>query len=93
MAARADRDKSKLIEKIAALARSKVERAKADEAEAFIRVYYANVPPDDIADATPENLCGAALALLSFGRSRVSGAAKVRAYNPRSRNTAGHPPT
>src|SRR5690348_5491050 len=48
----------------------------------FIAKLYEHVPPDDVALCSPDDLCGAALALWRFAVGRRSGGAKVRVYNP-----------
>jgi len=48
----------------------------------FIAELYRHVPPGDIADRTPRDLFGGALALWRFAARRPAGMAKVRVYNP-----------
>ncbi len=48
----------------------------------FIAGLYEHVPPSDLAARSPEDLCGAGLALWHFAARRQSGSAKVRVYNP-----------
>ncbi len=48
----------------------------------FIRHYYQDVDVEDLRNATPENLAGAALAHLELGMTRRSGRHKLRIYNP-----------
>jgi len=48
----------------------------------FIAELYEHVPPSDLAARSPEDLCGAGLALWRFAARRQSGSAKVRVYNP-----------
>ncbi len=48
----------------------------------FIRCYYDNVPPADLADMTPDTLFGAALAHWKMGALRRPGKPLVRVYNP-----------
>jgi len=83
MATRAEHAKAELIEQIAAAARTRLDAKRAREVERFARLFYANVPPDDILGDSPDNLFSAALALWNFGLTREPGAAKVRIYNPR----------
>ncbi len=54
------------------------------EAEMFIRQYYRQVDPGDLAERSISNLRGAALAHLGFMREFKSGAPKLRVYNPQS---------
>src|SRR5204862_6694944 len=48
----------------------------------FVAVLYEHVPPADVAARSPDDLCGAALALWQFAAHREPGRAKVRVYNP-----------
>jgi glutamate dehydrogenase len=59
-------------------------RAVEDEptAKRVIAEFYGHVPPADVAERSPRDLCGAALALLKFAKRRQPGKAKIRAYNP-----------
>ncbi|PWC36664.1 NAD-glutamate dehydrogenase [Azospirillum sp. TSO35-2] len=69
-----------LRQQLAELVRSRVPNARA---ERFVKRFYANVPPDDLLRATPEQLYGAALAMWQWGQQRQPGTAKVRVYAPR----------
>ncbi|MBP2302924.1 NAD-glutamate dehydrogenase [Azospirillum picis] len=69
-----------LRQQLAELVRSRVPNARA---ERFVQRFYANVPPDDLLRATPEQLYGAALAMWQWGQQRRPGTAKVRVYAPR----------
>src|SRR4029077_2345503 len=75
--------KSELIDRTAEWVRSRVDPAVAGAAEDFTRQFYADVPPDDIAGDTPENLGGAALSLWDLVQQRLPGTPKIRIYNPR----------
>src|SRR5690606_11646044 len=66
---------------LAALPRTRSAQAAAGLAT-FARGLYANVPEDDLADARPADLAGAARALFGFAAERRPGRAKVRIYNP-----------
>src|SRR5438105_3115164 len=48
----------------------------------FIALLYEHVPPADVAQRSPDDLCCAALALWQFASHREPGRAKVRVYNP-----------
>src|SRR6478609_3580098 len=74
---------AEIIEEILAQLREK-EGRKDIEAETFIRQYYRQVDPGDLAERSIANLCGAALAHLGFMRAFKSGAPKLRVYNPQS---------
>jgi glutamate dehydrogenase len=83
MAIKAEQLKAELIDRVAERLRERLERARAETAERFLRQFYANVPPDDILDESPDNLYGSALALWNLGQKRPPGACKIRVYNPR----------
>ncbi|HLI10246.1 MAG TPA: NAD-glutamate dehydrogenase [Alphaproteobacteria bacterium] len=83
MVARAQALKEELVGRVASLARERLPRGKSEWAERFLRQYYANVPPDDVAGAEIDQLYGAALAFFNFGRCRTPGQPKIRVYNPR----------
>ena len=70
MAFKAQQLKSELIDKIEERVHQRLEPQRAALADRFIQQVYANVPPDDILDDTPDNLYGAALALLAFAKRR-----------------------
>src|ERR1700752_5520171 len=53
--------------------------------EEFARLYYAEVDPEELAARGPVDLKGAAAAHLAFGGRFTAGEAKIRAYNPVSR--------
>ena len=84
MATTAEARQRALIERIAKTAKKAQPAAKSKRIDAFSRLFYANVPPDDILGENPKNLAGATLSLLAFASRRKAGAAKVRVYNPRA---------
>src|SRR5688572_15370853 len=63
MAPRGRRLTEELIDGVAAIAAARLKPDAAASAAAFIRRYYANVPPEDILGADADTLYGAALAL------------------------------
>src|SRR5215813_6825986 len=83
MVSKAERHKSELIERVTALAATRVAAEQAATIAAFIAQFYANVAAEDLVGESPDDLYGAALSLWTFGAQRTPGAAKVRAYNPR----------
>ncbi len=83
MALRAEDLKSDLIDKVEQRVHQRLEADRAALAERFVQQFYANVPPDDMLDDTPDNLYGAALSLLGFAQKRSDHETKVRVYNPR----------
>ncbi len=70
------------LEEVIELARTKVPRAQAARIEAFLRIYYGRVAPDDLAEHTIDDLCGAALSNRQFAQLRQPGQARVRVFNP-----------
>ncbi len=75
--------KSELIDQVLERVHSRLEGARAADADRVVRAFYDHVPPDDILDEQPENLYGAALTLWALARERQPGENKVRVYNPR----------
>ena len=74
--------KAKLICKATALAAETLDFAERDIAARVIATFYDHVPPDDVAERSPRDLAGAALALWRFAGRRRPGQAKIRVYNP-----------
>ena len=70
------------LDELAALVRSKVAPEQSALLQSFLRVYYAQVDPDDLADRDLADLYGAVLSHWDFARRREPGRAKVRAFNP-----------
>jgi len=77
-----EKDKSQLIARVVRAAKSRLSATNAKTVGKFIRSYYENVPPSDLADTTPESLFGAALAHWKQASVRKSGKALLRVYNP-----------
>ncbi len=67
----------------AGLAATRLQGAARAEAQAFITAYYTQVDAEDIASRSADDLYGAAMAHLSFGRVFATGYPKLRVYNPR----------
>ncbi len=84
MARKAEQHKSELIEKAATLAAVRLGAGRAAAAGRFVRLFYANVSPDDLAGETAESLYCAALSLWNHGQKRLPNIAKVRVFNPRA---------
>jgi glutamate dehydrogenase len=74
--------KAGLIDSLIEYARSRLTVEQRAQAEPFLRSYYSEVDPADLAACGVADLYGAALAHLSFGRRFAPGAPKVRVYNP-----------
>lgn len=75
--------KEELIQSVLNLVRTRLPKNKAAAAAVFVKHFYGNVPPHDLLGEEPEDLFGAAITMWNFGRDRVAGTAKVRAYNPK----------
>src|SRR6185503_9755201 len=50
--------------------------------ERFVREYFRQIDPEDLAARLPEELYGIALSHWSFARRRAPGTAKLRVFNP-----------
>jgi glutamate dehydrogenase len=64
------------------LIRARLPRERRAEAELLVHQYYSQVDPEDLAERAPEDLYGAALSHLAFGRKREPGKPRIRAINP-----------
>ncbi len=73
---------SELIDTVCEHIRDRAPAERADQCEAFTRQYYHWVPPEDLADRSPEDLYGAATAHWRLALDRGPGEAKVNVYNP-----------
>ncbi|GIK99609.1 MAG: glutamate dehydrogenase [Alphaproteobacteria bacterium] len=82
MTSRSEQHKEELVGQVVGLAEKRLDRDRVAEVTRFLRAFYANVPPDDIREESPDDLFGAALSLWSFGAQRKPGSTKVRVYNP-----------
>jgi glutamate dehydrogenase len=78
-----EEQKQAILAAILKLAASRLSGAPLKEAETFITGYYNQIDAEDLVVRKPEDLFGAALAHLSFGRTFASGNPKLRVYNPR----------
>ena len=83
MAIAIEEHKTTVMDEILALARQRLSAAQALEAVGFIEEYFKQVDGEDLADREPADLYGAALSHLNLARRFVSGAPKLRIYNPR----------
>src|SRR5476651_891291 len=81
MLLKAQDENAEIIEKIVAELHDKGGEGIA-QAETFIRQYYRQVDPEDLAERTISDLRGAALAHLSFVQEFKTGFPKLRVYNP-----------
>ena len=80
MATRTDTRKRNLVNKAAQLSRKQFGE---DAGAKFLRAYYANVPPADIAAMDAETLSAAANSCFRFAQKRLAGEPLVRVFNPR----------
>src|SRR3712207_3181773 len=74
--------KDELLDKVVGRVRDQLPEDQAPQVEEFVRQYYAWVPLDDLADRSPIDIYGAAVAHWGFVRQRTAGSAKIRVFNP-----------
>src|SRR5208283_84441 len=74
--------KARLVAKAAALGGEALDPAEREIAERVVDAFYRHVPPVDIVERSPRDLCGAALSLWRFAERRRPGQAKIRVFNP-----------
>ena len=67
---------------VLALAAARVSAERRPLVEGFAREYFRQLDADDLAERTPEDLCGALLSQWQFGASRTAGRPKVRVLSP-----------
>lgn len=83
MKARKDDPKREVIDKVVEQIQQRIKGKTAKDAEAFVRLFYKDVPPDDMAGRSIDSLYGAALTLYKFAQKRPSAnTTKIRVYNP-----------
>ncbi|MDM0108400.1 NAD-glutamate dehydrogenase [Variovorax sp. J22R24] len=70
------------LDEVVDLIRAKVTPEQADLLAAFVRQYFGQVDPEDLADRQIADLYGAALSHWGFARKRVPGRARLRVFNP-----------
>ena len=85
MAPRIEHLKTELIERVAKIVQSKLKNAEAAAAERFVRAFYRNVPPTDIAQQSPEALYGVALSFLAICADQADPAAPHPGIQPAAR--------
>ncbi|MDP6874376.1 MAG: NAD-glutamate dehydrogenase [Alphaproteobacteria bacterium] len=83
MDSRAREERDSRLEGLSRMLGERFKRAKAAEIRDFFEQFYARVPAEDVNEASPENLYGAALSLWKFAAQRKAGEVKLRVYNPR----------
>ncbi|HEY2596836.1 MAG TPA: NAD-glutamate dehydrogenase, partial [Chloroflexota bacterium] len=70
------------LDEVVQWVRTKVEADAADELAAFVRQYFGQVDPEDLAERQVADLYGAALSHWSFARKREPSRARLRVFNP-----------
>src|SRR5436305_2579301 len=73
---------SELIDTVCERIRERLPADQVAPCEAFVRQYYHWVPATDLAERSPLDLYGAAVAHWKLLQQRAPGEAKVRVYNP-----------
>jgi glutamate dehydrogenase len=71
-----------LLDEVCSRVRAHLSDADAARAEAFVRQYYRWVAAEDLAERSPLDVYGLALAHYNLARRRPPGTTKVRVYNP-----------
>jgi glutamate dehydrogenase len=82
MAVKAAEVEAELIDAICERVRDRLPEENASICESFVRQYYHWVPSTDLAERSPLDLYGAAVAHWNLMQQRPPGEAKVRVYNP-----------
>jgi glutamate dehydrogenase len=82
MQARSETGNPERLEQVLALVREKVAAESRGPVEAFVRAYYRQVDPGDLAERAGADLYGAALSHWNFARRREPGKPRVRVFNP-----------
>lgn len=74
---------SERLEEVLKIIQAKVaDAASAGQLSAFVREYFGQVDPEDLAERQAADLYGAAMSHWSYARRREPGQAKVRVFNP-----------
>ena len=80
-------EKESMIDRIVAAGQAQANAAdRAFDLETYFRQYFRNVAAEDLCEADPADLAGAALSHLRFARERAPRALKLRSYNPQRRS-------
>ena len=82
MATRNETRKKSLVSKAAQLARKRLGGDAGTTCAEFVRAYYDNVPPADIAAMDAETLFAAAESYRRFAQKRLPGEPLIRVFNP-----------
>jgi len=82
MLARSEQVNTERLDEVLALVRDKIAPESRGPVEAFVRAYYRQVDPEDLAEREPADLYGAAVSHWNFAHRRLPGSARVRVFNP-----------
>ena len=82
MNADAEADRVQRLDGVLKLVRAKIAPEQRGVIEDFVRRYFGQVDPEELAQRQPADLYGAALSHWNFARKREPGRAKIRAFNP-----------
>ena len=82
MAVKAAELEAELIDAVCARVRERLPEEQAPPCEAFVRQFYHWVPAQDLAERSPLDLYGAAVAHWNLAQQRAPGEIKVHVYNP-----------
>src|SRR5882724_2115085 len=82
MNASTDALRRETIEAVLTLAGARLSAERRPLVEVFAREYFRHLDADDLAERTPEDLCGALLSQWQFGASRTADRPKVRVLSP-----------
>ncbi|MEX2642206.1 MAG: NAD-glutamate dehydrogenase [Acetobacterales bacterium] len=80
--ATSEKRKAELVDKLVGIARGKLPKTRAAEGGRFLSVFFNGMPPDDLAERSSENLCGAALSLWQLMQKRPPRSAEVSVFLP-----------
>ncbi|MCC7413556.1 MAG: NAD-glutamate dehydrogenase [Gammaproteobacteria bacterium] len=75
--------KDEILAEVLALVRVRIAAEQYGQIEAFVRQFFLQVDPDDLAGRDPVDLYGAVVSQWLFARQLAAQTAKVRVYNPR----------
>ncbi|MCH7888863.1 MAG: NAD-glutamate dehydrogenase [Proteobacteria bacterium] len=90
MTSRARDLKAELIDAIVKRLDGRLPSEEASRAERFVRQYYGEVTPEDLAGFSDDTRYGEAMAIWRFAQQREPGKAKIRVYNPRPEKHGWH---
>jgi len=74
--------RSERLDQVVGLLRSKLAAGQHGTLEAFVRCYFGQVDPEDLAERELADLYGAAVSHWNFARRREPGQVRVRVFNP-----------